>query len=83
MINKRYLTSAKVRDSQSSYFLSFWGLCPLVGCSLVPHQGFALDTLGLLTASLRPPDNFFHLRPYTKLIWNTKTVLWQRAWKNP
>ena len=60
---------------------------------LLPHQGSALDLLGgwgEAYNALQTPCWFFHvfgmrngLRPFTNSIWNTKTVVWQSAWRNP
>ena len=63
----------------------------LVLCLLVLHQGPALDLLGRgAYSALQTPCWFFHvfgLRkdfwPFTNSIWNTKTVVWQSAWKTP
>ena len=65
-------------------------------CALVPHQGAALDLRGgyspldLLIFSLTWENEKILMsnirkvfRPFANPIWNTKTVLWQSAWKNP
>ena len=57
---------------------------------LVPHQGPALDLLGRgAYSALQTPCWIVHVfgvrkgfRSFTSSIWNTKTVVWQSAWKN-
>ena len=54
---------------------------------LVPHQGSALDLLGGLQRSADPlliSSCFWREKThFANSIWNTKTMVWQSAWKNP
>ena len=42
-----------------------------------------LKNTKLLGALRSPADFFTPLTTFTNWIWNTKTVLWESAWKNP
>ena len=70
--------------SQSPNTMSF-----LVLCLLVPHRALPWTYSGAYS-TLQTPCWFLHVfgvrrgrRPFTNSICNTKTVLWQSAWKYP